>query len=153
MKVDKSTMSRLLAELIKEGYCTRKENPNDKRQQFLSLTAKGSKMSVRIDCESDAFVEQAIIGLSPTDQKNRYRYADGLRMQMAYDITVIRKHDNHAVKNMIEQVLGEFGCTGAGYALHDDELHDLYAAYNNSCSQYYVLRVKETGTIQGAGGV
>lgn len=70
---------------------------------------------------------------------------------MKVEIRPIRKEDNAAVKNLIQSVMPEFGASGAGFAIHDAEVHDMYSGYQDDRSVYYVCVVN--GQIVGGAGI
>lgn len=70
---------------------------------------------------------------------------------MSIIIRKISSQDNPAMANVIRTVMPEFGAGGRGFAIHDKEVDDLYAAYNNPRAAYFVC--EEHGKIIGGGGV
>lgn len=71
---------------------------------------------------------------------------------MSFSIRPIEPSDNSAVKELVIDTLNEFGCTGSGYASSDPELDDMYTAYQQPGSAFYVIEDTETGAILGIGG-
>ena len=65
-------------------------------------------------------------------------------------IRPIQPDDNPAVKNLVLETLAEFGLYGEGFAGVDEELEDMYAAYSDELSAYYVVEYKHQ--IMGVGG-
>jgi len=63
----------------------------------------------------------------------------------------ITPDDSEAVGGIIRTVMPEFGASGEGFAIHDSEVNDMYAAYNTTGTAYYVW--EENGRIIGGGGV
>lgn len=59
--------------------------------------------------------------------------------------------DNSAVGNIIRTVMPEFGASGQGFAIHDKEVDDMFAAYSRPRCVYLVW--DEQGKIFGGGGV
>ena len=59
--------------------------------------------------------------------------------------------DNQAVADIIRKVMPEFGAGGAGFAIHDREVDDMYNAYSLPRSAYYVC--EDNGKLVGGGGV
>jgi len=70
---------------------------------------------------------------------------------MRVDLRPIAKADNPAVANIIKTVMPEFGAGGAGFAIHDAEVLDMFSAYQTERSFYYVCVVN--GQIVGGGGI
>ena len=59
--------------------------------------------------------------------------------------------DNQAVADIIRKVMPEFGAGGAGFAIHDREVDDMYNAYSLPRSAYFVC--EDNGKLVGGGGV
>lgn len=70
---------------------------------------------------------------------------------MSIIIRQISSQDNPQMANVIRTVMPEFGAGGQGFAIHDKEVDDLHAAYNNARAAYFVC--EEQGKIIGGGGV
>jgi putative acetyltransferase len=70
---------------------------------------------------------------------------------MKIQIRKIERRDNAAVARIIRTVMPEFGASGLGFAIHDNEVDDMYAAYTRSRCVYYVCDVN--GRIVGGGGI
>ncbi len=66
------------------------------------------------------------------------------------NIRLIEHHDNQDVKALVLDILAEFELFGDGYAGVDLELNDMYSAYKNDLSAYYVVELNSR--IQGVGG-
>lgn len=66
-------------------------------------------------------------------------------------IRLIRPEDNLEVAKIIRAVMPEFGASGAGFAIHDKEVDDMFAAYTRPQCAYYVC--EENGKILGGGGI
>lgn len=66
-------------------------------------------------------------------------------------IRPIRRSDNRAVAAIIRDVMAEFDCTGVGYSCHDPEVDEMYEAYSNQRSIFYVIEA--TGDVAGCGGI
>lgn len=59
--------------------------------------------------------------------------------------------DSPAMARIIRTVMPEFGAGGAGFAIHDREVDDMYRAYQSPGATYFVCEVD--GEIVGGGGV
>jgi putative acetyltransferase len=70
---------------------------------------------------------------------------------MTFDIRLIQPSDAKAVANVIRTVMPEFGAGGAGFAIHDREVDDMYTAYTSPGTTYYVCEAD--GKILGGGGI
>lgn len=66
-------------------------------------------------------------------------------------IRPINREDNQAVAKIIRTVMPEFGASGQGFAIHDKEVDDMYAAYTRPRCAYFVCEVD--GKVVGGGGV
>ena len=66
-------------------------------------------------------------------------------------IRPITSADSPAVAQIIRSVMPEFGAGGAGFAIHDAEVNEMAAAYQQPGSAYFV--VEHEGAVRGGGGV
>jgi putative acetyltransferase len=67
---------------------------------------------------------------------------------------VVRKiepADSPFVANVIRTVMPEFGASGQGFAIHDKEVDDMYAAYTRARRAYFVCEMD--GELVGGGGI
>ena len=69
-----------------------------------------------------------------------------------YTIRAIAASDNDSVKNIILNVMADFGCMGEGYSSSDPEVQFMYEAYNNDQSAFFVISNAEN-EIYGCGGI
>ena len=65
-------------------------------------------------------------------------------------IRKISVEDNTAIASVIRSVMPEFGAGGPGFAIHDKEVDDMFAAYQRPGHAYFVCQDNE-GIIGGAG--
>lgn len=65
-------------------------------------------------------------------------------------IREIQPSDSQAVATLIRSVMTAYDCVGEGYSIHDAEVEDMYAAYNQPKAVYYVL-VDKHKILGGAG--
>lgn len=73
-------------------------------------------------------------------------------------IRPLEPKDNPAIRDIIRTVMPEFGASGQGFAIHDQEVEDMYAAYTKPRCAYFVweennLPAGQAGKILGGGGV
>jgi putative acetyltransferase len=66
-------------------------------------------------------------------------------------IRPLEQKDNPAVRDIIRTVMPEFGASGQGFAIHDSEVENMFAAYTQPRCAYFVW--EENGKIVGGGGV
>lgn len=59
--------------------------------------------------------------------------------------------DSPAVAEIIRKVMTEFGAVGEGYSINDPEVKDMYSAYSDDRSTFYVLEKDQI--IVGCGGI
>ncbi|MBN20353.1 MAG: GNAT family N-acetyltransferase [Bdellovibrionaceae bacterium] len=71
-------------------------------------------------------------------------------MKDSLKIRPIESKDNLLMKKVIHQVMPEFGAEGDGFAIHDDEVNDLFEAYQKPQCIYYVIEY-HSKIIGGAG--
>jgi putative acetyltransferase len=67
------------------------------------------------------------------------------------NVRPIKPEDNLQLAAIIRTVMPEFGASGEGFAIHDKEVDDMYGAYTQPRSIYFVCEVE--GKIVGGGGV
>lgn len=67
------------------------------------------------------------------------------------EIRAIENRDNTALASIIRTVMPEFGADGPGFAIHDTEVNDMFAAYTRPRCAYFV--VVADGVVSGGGGI
>ncbi len=67
------------------------------------------------------------------------------------NIREIQKTDNPIINNLVINTLHEFGAKGPGFASSDEELKDMYTAYQAANKQFYVVELD--GEVLGCAGV
>lgn len=65
----------------------------------------------------------------------------------------IEPRDRDAIAAIIRQVMTEHGASGAGFAIHDAEVDDMYGAYQGPRAAYFVIEDADGGRVLGGGGV
>jgi len=156
--IDKSNASRTVKKLISLGLIKSKQDKNDQRQKFFSLTAKGKvALNETVNLANDQ-VETALENLNVEEHQiviqGMKLYAEALRkgrLQTDYTIRKIRKQDNPSVASVIRDVMTEFNAVGDGYSIGDPEVDDMYSNYKDERSRYYVIEFEDE--IVGCGGV
>lgn len=66
-------------------------------------------------------------------------------------VRLIELRDNEFVRNIIRTVMPEFGASGKGFAIHDAEVDNMFAAYTKDHTAYFVCELNST--IVGGGGI
>ncbi len=158
LNVDKSAISRTVRAMEKEGLVAIKPDASDGRKRPLTLTAKGQQTAAKIHEICDAQVQDALGFLSPDEQtivqSGLELYARALRRASQrgdFKIRQIVPEDNPEVASIIRKVMPEFGANGDGFAIHDPEVEDMFASYDNECAHFYV--VEKGGKLIGCGGL
>ncbi|MBT1699989.1 GNAT family N-acetyltransferase [Fulvivirgaceae bacterium PWU4] len=70
---------------------------------------------------------------------------------MEYIVRKVQATDSAQVAKIIRTVMPEFGASGAGFAIHDKEVDDIYKAYTQPRTAYFVCDLN--GEIIGGGGI
>ncbi len=63
----------------------------------------------------------------------------------------IRSADNPAIAAIIRTVMPEFGASGPGFAINDDEVDCMYQTYSQPGSRYFVIA--DGSQVLGGGGI
>jgi len=79
-------------------------------------------------------------------------FLDATKKPSALKIRPIKQNDNPAVAQVIKTVMTEYACVGEGYSIEDPEVEDMWAAYDNDKSAFYVI-ADEGDKIWGCGGI
>jgi putative acetyltransferase len=146
LNLDKSTMSRIITQLIEEKLVSGSSKGGDRRSKPLALTEAGRRKLKRIH----AYAEEQVIGaldlLTPKEREavalglNLYAKALGRwRAQQEFRIRPIEPRDNPEVARLIRRVMPEFGANGPGFAIQDPEVDDMAHAYRQPRAAYCVL--------------
>jgi DNA-binding MarR family transcriptional regulator len=69
LRLQKSTVSRLVDELCTDGLVTRRANPDDRRSVLLELTALGRKRAARLDAARRALFGSLLDRLTAQDRR------------------------------------------------------------------------------------
>jgi len=156
--LEKSTMSRLVNGLLKQGYIRSGQDPADGRQRQLSLTAKGRSGADRINQFANDQVSVALDYVVEAEQveivDGLTRYAKALkyaRISKDYLIRPIQRKDNPAVARIIRQVMTEYGAVGADYSISDPEVDAMFEAYPAPGASFFVI--ERQGNVVGCGGM
>lgn len=158
LNLEQSTASRLVSRLVEKGFLSQSTSKSDARERVLTLTRSGTEVLRRLHAESDRRVHGSLELLSQEEQKivasGLQLYARALRHargQQLVQVRPIQRKDNPEVAAVIRSVMPEYGADGPGFALHDAEVDEMYAAYNEPRHRYFVLEMD--GKVVGGGGV
>jgi putative acetyltransferase len=157
LRLDKSTTSRIVADLVERGWVRARASRKDGRARDLALTAAGRAKVAVVHREANARVEQALATIGEEDRRVVLRgmelYARALersRRIAAYAIRPVRAGDRAAVARLIRTVMPEFGAKGPGFAINDPEVDDMFGAYTEPRSGYFVV-VRDDVVVGGGG--
>ena len=157
LRLDKSTVSRTVAQLQRARMVTRAGDGADRRRKGVTLTSLGRRRVDRIDEIANARVQNALAQLSETDRHAVARgmdlYARALsrsRRVGEFAVREIQKRDDAGVARLIRTVMPEFGAQGPGFAILDPEVDGMTAAYRGPRARYWVLT--RNRRIVGGGG-
>jgi putative acetyltransferase len=157
LNLDKSTMSRTLAALVKSGLVASRSGAGDRRRRPLVLTGKGRRKTVQIHRQADRQVQASLASLGPDERAAVVRgmslYARALsrlRNQAEFAIRPIARRDDPAMAQIIRSVMTEHGAAGPGFAILDPEVDGMTKAYGRPGHGYWVLVRGER--VVGGGG-
>jgi putative acetyltransferase len=153
LRLDKSTTSRIVAELVARRWVRARSSPQDARARVLSLTAEGRSKVQRVHREANARVDQALAMLPEDDRavvlRGMETYARALtrsRRVAEYAVRPMKAGDRAAVARLIRVVMPEFGARGPGFAINDPEVDDMFGAYQAARSAYFVVTRRDART-------
>jgi len=157
LNLDKSTMSRTVAGLVKLGYVAMRAEPGDRRRRQLALTARGRRKVAQIHKQADGNVQAALGGLGADERSAVVRglslYAGALarlRARAGFAFRPISRRDDRAMAAIIRTVMTEFGACGPGFAILDPEVDGMSKAYGRPRHGYWVVVRGER--VVGGGG-
>jgi putative acetyltransferase len=157
LRLDKSTTSRIVAELESRGWVRAKASDSDARARVLALTPKGRAALAKVHQEANRRVEDALRLLEPARRQDVLRgmqtYARALeraRRRALYEVREVTPGDRAAVASLIRTVMPEFGAKGSGFAILDPEVDDMYGAYRGKRAAYWVV-TRSTEVVGGGG--
>lgn len=160
LQLDKSTVSRLAKSMLNEKLVTINTHSEDNRYKRIFITTAGKKALVEINNIANQQVHDALLQLPDADQQKVVSaldlYAKALkrsRIQNEYMIRKIQKQDNLELMLLIKKVLNEYGADKPGFAFTDPELENMYQAFNNKKSVYFVVVRKKDNKLVGGGGI
>ena len=156
--VDKSSASRTLKSLVRDGAVQVEQDRYDNRQKQFSLTRSGQESVSKLDKKAKSQVMDALENLG---QQQRESVALGLelyisslqksRFQAEFEIRTIKRDDNDHVAAIIKEVMNEYKAVGEGYSINDAEVNDIYGNYRGKRCCYYVITRNER--VMGGGGI
>ena len=158
LEVDKSTASRALRALDREGLVETRVDPDDQRARPVRLSRKGARRLELLHERTDASIERA---LSHLDEAQRATVIEGVQLYAwalrrsraleGIEVRGLRRRDQESMARSIRAGLAEYGAVGPGYASEDPELDDLFRAYAGPGRSYLVA--ERDGTLLAGGGI
>lgn len=148
LNLEKSTTSRLVAQLCDKGIIHIHPDENNRRNKLISLTKKGTKLVNEIHHHAKLQVKLALETMSEEEQATVVRglaiYAKALKrstLQHEYKVRKLLKQDIPQLTNLIKTVWKEFGFDSShpSATLFEDELQKTYETYTSKKSNYFVL--------------
>jgi len=156
--LEKSTVSRIIARLEAKKLIATVPNPHDRRHKPLELTQLGHGVVKQMHERADSQVNKALSFLggnqriAVSDALKSYARALGyVRRSEGYEIRRIEARDDAAVARIITGVMTEFGATGEGYSIMDEEVQQMTTSYASKDAAYFVVTRGER--VLGCGGV
>lgn len=156
--LEKSTVSRLMSNLVDTGLVDVQAQESDRRHKHLVLTQAGQETVQAIHNYANKQVFSALQyvpeELLDTVVEGMNLYARAMqysRISEQYQMRPIEEADNPQVCRIIHDVMTEFGAVGAGYSINDPEVAQMFQAYNDSRSRFYVITSDDE--ILGCGGI
>jgi len=90
LNLEKSTMSRLITQMIEKEICSIQVDKDDQRNKLVSLTKKGSQLVATIHHQATSQVEQALNMMNKEEQeivvKGLFLYAQKLKQSNSEDM-------------------------------------------------------------------
>ena len=159
LRLDKSTVSRLIKSLLQRKLVAITSAADDKRFKSISLTKAGESACEHINLIANTQVQAAMLQLSAVDKSTVISglelYAKALkrsRIQSEYHIRPILKKDNHELMTLIKTISKEFGTNKPGFAFVDPELENMHKSFSGGRQAYFVIeRVADKKIMGGAG--
>lgn len=158
LRLEKSTVSRRLARLARQGLLRGRRDRADARVKRISLTARGRRTVARIHRAADRRVGGALAVLAPQE---RDRVVEGFRLYVdalsrsglegAARVRALRRSDDADLAYIIRTVMTEFDIVCTESADFDPEIDRMYRHYRAPRHAYFVATVGER--IVGGGGI
>lgn len=155
--LDRSTTSRALSALEREGLIEELDSPGDRRMKPMRLTRKGKGVVKEIHARSDSQVHSALSCLA---EEERQTVVDGMALYAkalvrsrrlgGLEIRPIKKRDNPEIERVILESLKEYGAGLPDFQYEDPDIHRLYEATKEREGEYLIA--ERQGEILGGAG-
>jgi putative acetyltransferase len=159
LNLEKSTTSRLIAQMIQAGLCTMQADENDRRNKLLSLTKKGMEKVKIIHSETTTQLENALTIMNDEEQSVVARglslfvkFLKRSSLQSEYKIRRLKIKDLPQLIHLTKKIWSEFGFdkNHPDAPLFESELRRTYEIYSAKKSAYFILEHKNK-IVGGAG--
>ena len=158
LRLEKSTVSRVLEGMVKKNWVKLVVDKADKRKRWVQLTKQGTEVLAKVDTTANSRVAEALQLLSPSERSTLEAglgfYANALRrarLEREVVVRVVRASDDPTLAKVIRKVMYDFGVRGDGFACNDPEVEWISKAYSKPRCRYFVAEIG--GKIVGGGGV
>ncbi|MFT5048750.1 MAG: putative acetyltransferase [Chlamydiales bacterium] len=158
LEVDKSTASRTLSPLLRNGLVQAQSDPGDQRTKPMHLTESGRARVSEIHAAADTQVRGALDLLTEEDRATVLSgvalYERALHRAKALEHVTVRPieaRDEAAMAAIIRSVMIEHGAVGNGYSIEDEEVDTMCSSYLGDRSAFFVA-IRD-GEILGGGGI
>jgi putative acetyltransferase len=158
LRVDKSNVSRAVAELERDGLLESVPHDGDQRSKPLELTPLGRERLSELQERSDAQVRAALSLLNAAERATVLEgialYERALHRSAALrDIAVrpIEARDEAQMAQIIRSVMTEFGAVGGGFSIQDAEVDSMWRSYQQPRWAYFVA--ERSGRLIGGAGI
>jgi putative acetyltransferase len=158
LRLDKSTASRMVSTLEHKGLVRVEGHAGDRRKISISLTDQGYEDVKVLHQIANRQVEDAIGLLSEEDRSavlnGMSLYAKALRrarVSRETRVRLIEPQDDQAVAGVIREVMLSYSLNKPGSALLDPEVSQMYRAYSEPRSAFFVA--ERAGRVVGGGGI
>ncbi|WP_192878452.1 bifunctional helix-turn-helix transcriptional regulator/GNAT family N-acetyltransferase [Limnobaculum parvum] len=161
LKVDKSSVSRILQGLKQQGLVEIYPNPIDGRSTLNQLTDAGRKQLADLNNQANAYNTKILQQLGSDEYQtlmvSMKKYVSAIQSvtkQSSRTITIrpIEARDNIVMGDIILAVFGEYGLLGQeGFSFSDPILHQLSEVYSQKGCAYWVVELD--GIVSGGVGI
>lgn len=159
LALDKSTTSRAVASLVKQGLVDQRGDHRDRRRKLFSLTESGRRMVGDIHKQANRRVNDALSLLSPESRKSVLEavdlYARALgrsRRAQQFEIRSIEAKDNRALSALIAEIRNEHRpIIGKDAPTLEPHELDLFTYYQQTNGVFLVIH--REGILYGGGGI
>lgn len=161
LKIDKSSVSRILQGLNNRGLIDVQSNPDDGRSMLNQITAEGLEVLADLEQKANLYNAKILQQLANDEYEqliqSMKKYASAIRSverQNARTITIrpIEERDNTAIAEIILAVFGEYGLLDReGFSFSDPALYRLSEVYHQKGSGYWVVELD--GVVSGGVGI